>query len=81
MSLYVDQLVSLQGDTMRAFFVRNRKKKVLAIGATATASDPGFVIPKAKRYARDLSLCVAISRLTGVPIKWNLRWNGKRYCS
>jgi hypothetical protein len=79
MSLYIDPLVSRQGVRMRGFFVRNRQRKVLAIGATATASSPGWAMPHAKRYARDVTLCAAIIKLTGVPLKWNLRWDQKQW--
>jgi hypothetical protein len=78
MSLYIDQLVTLQGITCRGFFVRNRNHKVLAMGAIPSPTDSGWVSPKAKRYARDVTLCAAISRLTGVPIKWNLHYDPKK---
>lgn len=80
--LQIETLYSIQnGAKMRGFFVRNATGKALAMGATATATDAGFVMPMAKRYARDLPLCEAIARLSGVPIKWNLSVWGNRCTS
>lgn len=77
MALTIDPIVALDGSTCRGFFVRNRKGKVLAVGATAKGDDPGFVHPHAKRYARDVELCKALARLTGLPVKWNLSFYGR----
>ena len=67
--LRIERFYTLQGNLLNGFFVRNAANKAVAVGAFG--SDP-FVMPSAKRYARDLDLCVAISALTQVPMKWNL---------
>lgn len=68
--LRIERLKDLSGREMNGFFVRNASGKALAIGAFSP--DGGFVTPSRKRYARDVSLCVALARLTGIPVKWNL---------
>jgi hypothetical protein len=80
----IDRITDIHGNRTAGFFVRNRADKVLAIGA-----DPGFigrdavgfVIPSRKRYARDLSLCVALGKITGQPVKWPLSYYGKHVSS
>ena len=60
----------ITGAILPGFFVRNRVGKVLAIGAYS--QDGGFVMPSRKRYAKDVDLCRALGKLTGLPVKWNL---------
>jgi len=74
--LTIERLTSLQGNTMAGFFVRNRAGKAMAIGAFAGPN--GFVMPTRKRYCRDIDLCRALGKLTGLPVKWNLHWDRKR---
>ncbi len=76
--LRIERMETIDGRVMPGFFVRNGINRVVAIGAFS--SDP-FVMPSRKRYARDLSLCESISRLTQVPIKWNLTMYGKHITS
>lgn len=73
--MIIEQLKTIDGQTCLGFFVRNRVGKVLAIGA------PGWVKPTHKRYARDLSLCIALGKLTGQPVSWNLGYYGKHVTS
>lgn len=74
--LTIDQIERLDGTISRGFFVRNRKGKVLAIGSFA---GDGFVIPAAKKHAKDVSLCQALLRLTGCPVKWPLVLHGRAF--
>ncbi len=76
--LRIERLETIDGRTMPGFFVRDGANKVVAIGAFSC--EP-FVMPSRKRYARDLNLCEAISRLTQVPIKWNLTMYGNHVTS
>ena len=76
--LRVERLKTMDGRTMAGFFVRNQAGRALAIGAFS--SDP-FVMPTAKRYAKDLPLCEAIARITGLPLKWNLAMYGPHVTS
>lgn len=71
----IERLTNLQGREMPGFFVRNAANKVLAIGAFAGANS--FVMPSRKRYARDITLCEALGRVTGLPVKWNIDYYGK----
>lgn len=71
--LTVDRLTDRQGRELCGFFVRNAKRKILALGAF---SAEGWVMPARKRYARDASLCEALGKLTGLPVKWNIGY----YC-
>jgi len=70
--LKIDRLTNLEGKPMAGFFVRNASGKVLAIGAWNL--NRSFVKPTEKRYARDLSLCEALAKLTGCPVQWNIVW-------
>jgi hypothetical protein len=72
--LEIERFKTPSGDNLVGFFVRNKINKVVAIGAY---SQDGFVMPTRKRYARDVDLCRAIAKLTGLPIKWNLCYWGK----
>ena len=71
----IDHMTTIDGRKRAGFFVRNRANKVLAIGA------PGWVMPSRKRYARDISLCAALAKLTGQPVRWNLSYYGKHVSS
>ena len=77
--LSIDRITDVSGREMPGFFVRNAKRKILAIGAFSQAH--GFVMPSRKRYARDISLCEALGRITGLPVKWNIGYYGKIVCS
>lgn len=75
----IERLTNLQGREMPGFFVRNASNKVLAIGTFS--ANGGFVMPSRKRYARDISLCEALGRVTGLPVKWNLSCYGHHITS
>ena len=75
----IERFTDLQGRQMAGFFVRNRAGKALAIGAFSR--NGGFVHPTHKRYARDLSLCEALAKITGLPVSWNLSFYGRHVSS
>lgn len=79
--LRIDRFHAIDGTPLRGFFVRDKANKVLAIGATSSATSEGYVMPSRKRYARDVELCRAIWKLTGVPMKWNLTFHGRHVTS
>jgi len=71
----------LQGVLMRAFSVRNRRGKVLAIGAVPNPKSPGFVIMRARRYENDADLRRAIERLTGIAPRVHEWQTGRKGCA
>lgn len=79
--LTIDRIERLDGTISRGFFVRNRKGKVLALGCFAGDKIAGdaFVIPAAKKHAKDVSLCQALLKLTGCPVKWPLVLHGRAF--
>jgi len=64
-----EQLHSLQGVLMRAFFVYDGAGRTMALGAVPQGSSPGFCVMKARRYERDLPRVAAVERLCGVPVR------------
>lgn len=84
MAIRFEQLHSKQGVLMRAFFVYNRRGKVLALGAVRHGDSLGYCLMHAKRLENDLPLVQAVERLTapvtGVTVRRHEWEKGRKGC-
>lgn len=63
--LHVDQFHNVTtGEPIAGFIIRNRQRKVIAIGAQG-----GFVTITHKRYANDRDLVAKVAQLSGLTVR------------